>query len=125
MAKKILLVDDSPTIRTIIKLYLMGRPIEFVEAADGAEGLKISEKNVLDLVIADFNMPAVNGLDFVRTLRAHSDEKRRKTPVILLTADKDASLKAKALEVGVNAFAQKPISREHLVEAVNKLLGAE
>lgn len=122
MARKVLLVDDSQSIRTIIKLYLMGRSLEFLEATEGAEGLRLATEHGVDLVIADFNMPVMDGLDFTRNLRSHEQEKLRQVPVILLTANKEDQVRARAMEVGVNAFAVKPISRDQLTATVEQFI---
>lgn len=122
MPQKILIIDDSPSIRTIIRLYLMGRQLEFLEATDGAQGLQMAGQNGADLVIADFNMPVMDGIDFVRHLRAHEQTALRGVPVILLTANKEEAVRNRALEVGVNAFAVKPISRDQLTSTVEQLL---
>ncbi|HVE86714.1 MAG TPA: response regulator [Myxococcales bacterium] len=122
---KILIIDDSPSIRTIIRLYLMGRQLEFIEATDGAHGLQLAVERGVDLVIADFNMPVMNGIDFVSNLRIHENEALRGVPVILLTANKDEEVKNRALEAGVNAFAVKPISRDQLTSTVEQHLPKE
>ena len=118
-------IDDSPSIRTIIKLYLMGRGLEFIEATDGAHGLQLAAERGVDLVIADFNMPVMNGIDFVQNLRAHENAALRVVPIILLTANKDDELRDRAMEVGVNAFAVKPISRDQLTTTVRQFLPLE
>jgi two-component system chemotaxis response regulator CheY len=125
VAKKILIIDDSPSIRTIIKLYLMGRALEFIEATDGAHGLQLAGERGVDLVIADFNMPVMNGIDFVEKLRAHEVAALRDVPVILLTANKDDEVRNRAMEVGVSAFAVKPISRDQLTSTVRKFMRLE
>jgi len=125
VSKKILIIDDSPSIRTIIRLYLMGRALEFLEATDGAHGLQIAGERGVDLVIADFNMPVMNGIDFVQRLRAHDSAALRSVPVILLTANKDDEVRVRAMEVGVNAFAVKPISRDQLTSTVRQYLSME
>ena len=125
MPTKILIIDDSPSIRTIIKLYLMGRGLEFIEPTDGAHGLQLASERGVDLVIADFNMPVMNGLDFVRNLRTHDSAALREVPVILLTANKDDEVRQRAMEVGVSAFTVKPISRDQLTTTVRKYLKLE
>jgi len=123
--QKILIIDDSPSIRTIVRLYLMGRSLDFMEASDGAQGLQLAAEHGVDLVIADFNMPVMNGIDFVRNLRAHEQAALREVPVILLTANKDEGLRSLAAEVGVSAFTIKPISREQLTLTVKRFLQLE
>jgi two-component system chemotaxis response regulator CheY len=123
--KKILIIDDSPSIRTIIKLYLMGKSLDFIEATDGAHGLQLASERGVDLVIADFNMPVMNGIDFVVNLRTHQSAALREVPVILLTANKDDEVRNRAMEAGVSAFAVKPISRDQLTATVRQLLPPE
>lgn len=125
MPTKILIIDDSPSIRTIIKLYLMGRGLEFIEATDGAHGLQLAAERGVDLVIADFNMPVMNGIDFVRNLRTHDSAELREVPVILLTANKDEEVRQRAMQVGVSAFTVKPISRDQLTSTVRQYLRLE
>ena len=122
MPRKILLIDDSPSIRTIVKLFLMNRAVDFVEAKDGAEGLALAGRADVDLVIADFNMPVMDGLEFVRRLRAHSEQRLRNVPVILLTANKEPEIRQQAEAAGA-LFAQKPVSREQLSAHVQAVLG--
>jgi two-component system chemotaxis response regulator CheY len=122
LGQKLLIIDDSPSIRTIVKLYLMGRPLEVLEATDGAAGLKLAAERGVDLVIADFNMPVMDGLEFVKHLRAHEQEALRAVPVILLTANKEEEMKRRALDAGANAFAIKPISRSQLSATVDQFL---
>lgn len=122
MPRKILLIDDSPSIRTIVKLFLMNRAVDFVEAKDGAEGLEVAGRADVDLVIADFNMPVMDGLEFVRRLRAHSEQRLRNVPVILLTANKEPEIRQQAEAAGA-LFAQKPVSREQLSAHVQAVLG--
>ena len=125
MPTKILIIDDSPSIRTIIKLYLMGRGLEFIEATDGAHGLQLASERGVDLVIADFNMPVMNGIDFVGNLRTHNNSALREVPVILLTANKDDEVRQRAIDAGVSAFTVKPISRDQLTAAVRQYLKLE
>jgi two-component system, chemotaxis family, chemotaxis protein CheY len=120
----ILLIDDSPTIRTIIKIYLMGRSFEFLEAEGGERGLQIARLVPVNLAIADINMPGMDGLQFVKALRHDEKEVLRTLPVILLTGEKSEEIKAKGLEAGANAFIQKPVSSARLLEVVDQFLPA-
>jgi CheY-like chemotaxis protein len=121
MGKRILIVDDSGTTRAVIKVHLTGRSLEFTEAQNAEQGLKMTSG--VQLVIADINMPGgMDGLEFVRKLRAHADQAIRKLPIILLTGDKSEELREKGLKAGANAFVHKPVSSARLVEVVDKLL---
>jgi two-component system chemotaxis response regulator CheY len=123
MAKKVLLIDDSPTIRSIVQVYLMGRSLEFLEAADGERGLKLARLMGVDLVIADVNMPKMDGFTLVKHIRAESG-KLGKVPIILLTGTAGVA-EADALRCGANAFVRKPVSTTELVRVVNGLMPPE
>lgn len=125
MKQKILIVDDSPSVRTIVRLLLSGRPFEFLEAADGDAALTVAKRHPISLVIADFNMPRMDGLAFVRHLRAATDPYLRALPVILLTANRDSDLAVRALREGASAFARKPISQDQLNATIDRFLPVE
>ncbi len=123
MAKKVLLIDDSPTIRNIVQIYLMGRPFEFVEAEDGERGLQLARLLGVDLVIADVTMPKMDGFTLVKRIRGEIG-KVGKVPIILLSGSATVDEKM-ALECGANAFVRKPVSSADLVRVVNGLLAPE
>ncbi len=122
MAHTVLVVDDSPTHRSIIRVFLMGRSFVFLDAESGEQGLAIVHESPVDLVIADVNMPGMDGIEFVRTLRADKDKKIRRVPVIVLTAEKGDELVTRAIEAGADEFVRKPISSGALCDAVDRLL---
>ncbi len=124
MAARILIVDDNPTIRAIVKLYLEGRGFDFEEAADGEQALLALLRQPADLVIVDVVMPRKDGLAFVRELRRHADPRLRALPVILLTGQlSEEEGEQKSRDVGANAFVLKPITGPRLLAAVEDLLG--
>ncbi len=118
--KKVLLIDDSPAIRNIVQIFLTGRPLEFVEAADGERGLQLARLLDIDLIIADVNMPRMDGLTLVKRIRAESG-KIRDVPIILLTGKQEAS-EEDALRCGANAFVRKPVTSDALVRVLTRLL---
>jgi two-component system chemotaxis response regulator CheY len=122
VAKTLLIVDDSEAIRSIIKVYLNWHSFEFVEAGDGERAWQLMQLLPVDLVIADINMPGLDGIEFVRRVRSSQSDTLKETPVILLTGDKSEELKQKGLEAGANCFARKPITSSTLVELVRKHL---
>lgn len=122
MSSNILLVDDSPTVRNILKIYLMNLKMGFLEAEDAARALQLLRLVPVKLVIADINMPGMDGISFVRELRASPAPHLRNLPVILLTAEKGSDLRQRGVEAGANAFIQKPVSHHDLFETVVKLL---
>jgi two-component system chemotaxis response regulator CheY len=122
VARTILLVDDSPTIRTLVKVYLVGQSFEFVEAGDGQRALQLAQLMSVDLVIADINMPLMDGIQFVKQLRTNEEPRVAKLPVILLTGEKQIELQEKGIAAGANAFARKPLSAPELLKLVSSLL---
>ncbi len=123
MSRQLLLIDDSATMREILKVYLMGRGFSFIDCAGAARALEILAAQPVDLVIADINMPKMDGLTFVRTLRAHELPAVRNVPVILVTGDRGDDLRARGQEAGANGFLQKPLSSDKLMQLVDELLG--
>jgi two-component system chemotaxis response regulator CheY len=118
----VLLVDDSPTVRNIVKIYLMNLKVSTVEADDATRALQILRLVPVSLVIADINMPGMDGITFVREVRASAMPQVRSVPILLLTAEKNVDLRQKGTEAGANAFIQKPVSHHELTETVRQFL---
>jgi two-component system chemotaxis response regulator CheY len=123
MSHTILLVDDSPTHRSLIQVFLTGRGFRFVEADTGKHALELLKDTRPDLIIADINMPEMDGMTFVRELRGHPRSELRKLPVVLLTGDNRSSERSEeGLAAGADEFLRKPISSAGVLEVVSKLL---
>jgi two-component system chemotaxis response regulator CheY len=121
--KKILIVDDSPTIRKLIGYILKKQEYIISEAEDGIDAMEKLGSLEADLVIVDLNMPNMDGIQFVKSLRSnyyHMD-----TPIIMLTTTKDEDLKRDALQAGVNLFLNKPVQPNFLIYKVESLLKGE
>jgi twitching motility two-component system response regulator PilG len=117
---KVLLVDDTRTLLSLIQVYLMGWQIEFVEAKDGLEGLAQAKQHKPDLVISDVRMPGMDGFELCAALRA--DPALHATPIVLLTSLNDDTSRKKGKLVGASAFLSKPVSVEALRNTVGGLL---
>jgi two-component system chemotaxis response regulator CheY len=118
----IITVDDSSTMRRIIKNTLTKLGFTNVlEAANGVEGLDVLAKNEVDMIITDWNMPEMDGLTFVKTLR--SKEEYKDTPILMVTTEAAKEDILTALRSGVNNYVVKPFTPDTLQEKVNKLLG--
>ena len=124
MPRRVLLVDDSPTVRNILKVYFMGIDATFEEAADGERALQLARLLSFDLVIADFRMPNMDGLQFTAALRADERERVRRLPVILLTAERSPELRLRSLAAGASEYLQKPVSADELLAAVRRVLSS-
>jgi two-component system, chemotaxis family, chemotaxis protein CheY len=122
MTQSILLVDDSKTMREVFKVYLMGRQFEFLEAEDAERGLRLLRLVPVSLVIVDLKMPKMDGIAFLRHVRANELPTQRRVPVIVVTGDKSVQSEAAAMRAGANAFLQKPLDSTRAVEVVDRLL---
>jgi two-component system chemotaxis response regulator CheY len=120
--KTVLLVDDSTTIRDIVKIYLMGLPLKYIDAETGERALSTVGLMPVDLVIADVKMPGMSGIDLVRKIRAHQSPQVRKLPVVLLTSQTADTVRLQGMNAGANAILNKPISSAALLPIVYKLL---
>ena len=113
---KALIVDDSKTIRMIIKRILIELGFEVCEAGNGLEALKVleKEKTAVSLVLADWNMPEMNGLELVKSLRQNPEFASMK--VLMVTTETEIGQMTAAMEAGANEYVMKPFTREILVE---------
>ncbi|MGA2673108.1 MAG: response regulator [Terracidiphilus sp.] len=118
---KALVVDDSKTIRMIIRRILIGLGYEVCEAGNGIEALKVleTEKDAVELVLADWNMPEMNGLELVKELRQIPELSSMK--VIMVTTETEMTQMASALEAGANEYVMKPFSKDILMEKLDLL----
>ena len=107
---QILIVDDSPTIRRMVKSSLapLAATAEFVEAGSGLEAIERLSLGPIELMILDLNMPDMHGLEVLGFVRAHS--KYRQVPVIILTTRGDEASRSAALEAGATAYMTKPFA---------------
>ncbi|RYZ57128.1 MAG: response regulator [Proteobacteria bacterium] len=120
MAKKIMIVDDSKTIRQQVRFTLTKGGYDVVEAEDGADGIvKLSENSDIAMIISDVNMPNMNGLEMVEKMKASGST----VPVIMLTTEGAADLIQRAKAAGAKGWLVKPFQPEQLVAAVTKIAG--
>ena len=119
--RRILVVEDSPTMRQLIVFALARIPaIRCVEAEDGVEGLKQIASETFDLIVTDINMPLMDGLKLLSRIR--SDERHKLVPVVVITTEAGAEDRARAMTLGANAYIIKPIRAQQVVEIVRSLL---
>ncbi len=121
MAKTILIVDDSATVRKLIMYSLEATNYNCLEASDGIEALEKMAQNSVDLIIADLNMPKMDGLELIRTIR----KQNRDIPIIMLTTQGDEESKRAGLDAGANVYLIKPAPTHLLHYKVKSLLGRE
>jgi two-component system chemotaxis response regulator CheY len=118
---KALVVDDSLTIRRIvIKALGMVGISEAAEAGDGVEALKAATEQDFDLILLDWNMPKMSGIDMLRALR----QAGKKTPVIMVTTEAEKSRVIEAIKAGANDYLIKPFAPDQLAAKVKNLVAA-
>jgi CheY-like chemotaxis protein len=120
---KVLVVDDTNTLRSLVQIYLLAHGFEFAEAQDGAEALEKVRALRPDVVVSDVRMPVMDGFELCAAIR--SDPSLRDIPVVLLTMLGDEASRERGRLVGANAFLTKPISPDKLRDAVRAALGAK
>jgi two-component system, chemotaxis family, chemotaxis protein CheY len=116
----ILTVDDSPSIRQMVKVTLTSAGHNVIEAGDRAQGLEKAKSNRLDLVITDLNMPVMNGLELIRALRALPA--LLGLPIVFLTTESNDVVKQEAKKAGATGWITKPFKQEQLLAVVSKLV---
>ncbi|MEQ8656709.1 MAG: response regulator [Hyphomicrobiales bacterium] len=112
--KTCLVVDDSSVIRKVARRILEDLHFEVLEAADGQEALEMCREAMPDSIFLDWNMPVMDGLEFLKALRA--EEGGMEPKVVFCTTENDVAHIAKAMRAGANEYIMKPFDRE-IVEA--------
>lgn len=124
MAYNVLIVDDSRVARSIIAKILRLAEIDLdnlYEAANGNEALDLLEKEWIDLVLADINMPKMNGIELIDAMRERSF--LAKTPVVIVSTERSATRIAELKAKGISAYLSKPFAPENVKRVVEGLLG--
>jgi two-component system chemotaxis response regulator CheY len=121
MAKTILIVDDSTSMRSMISFSLKGAGYTVVEATTGKDGLTKAKSNVFDLVLTDQNMPEMDGLTLASSL--HKTARYQKTPILMLTTETADKMKQQGKDAGLTGWLTKPFDPNKLLEIVKKVLG--
>ena len=120
---KVLLVDDSAVMRKIIQRNLKESGLvidEFLEASDGKQALDVVNKSAVDLILCDWNMPNMSGIEFVKTLRSLNMPK--KIPIVMVTTEGSDAKMAEAKESGADGYLTKPFTADQLRDALGGFL---
>jgi two-component system chemotaxis response regulator CheY len=121
MAKTVLTVDDSASIRQMVAFTLKGAGYDVLEAGDGQEGLDKAKTKSVNLVLTDQNMPKMDGLTLIKSLRtlpAYAG-----VPILMLTTESGDAMKAQGKAAGATGWLVKPFDPAKLLEVVKKVLG--
>lgn len=121
MAKTILAVDDSTSIRQMVSFTLKGAGYDVVEAVDGQDGLDKAKSKSINLVLTDQNMPKMDGLTLIKSLRGLPQYKT--TPILMLTTEAGDDMKAKGKAAGATGWLVKPFDPQKLLDVVKKVIG--
>src|SRR5687767_15916114 len=117
---RILTVDDSPSMRDMVRIALTSAGFDVTSAADGREALDLARKSAFDLVLSDVNMPVMDGIELIRALRAESAY--RHTPILMLTTESSAERKREGKEAGATGWIVKPFDPAQLVATMHRVL---
>lgn len=120
MSKKVLIVDDSEMMRRMVSFTLQSSGYDTVEGSNGKEGLDVLARDRVDLIVADVNMPEMDGISFVRLARQREDCKV--VPILMLTTENMATKVKEGREAGATGWLVKPFKPERLLDVVRKVI---
>lgn len=120
MAKTIMIVDDSASLRQVVSIALKREGYDVVEASDGKDGLSKLNGQKIHLIVSDVNMPGMDGLTMVSEIKKMP--KYKFTPIIMLTTEAGADKKEQGKAAGAKAWMVKPFKPEQMMDAVSKLV---
>jgi two-component system chemotaxis response regulator CheY len=120
VSKKLLIVDDSASMRSVVSMTLKGAGYDVIEACDGKDALAKLDGQKLNLIISDVNMPVMDGLTFIKQVKQLPAYKF--TPIIMLTTESDQAKRDQARAAGAKAWVIKPFQPQQMLDAVSKLV---
>lgn len=122
MGKSVLVVDDSASMRQMVGFTLSEEGFDVVEAENGKDGLeKLEITTDLKLIISDIHMPEMDGIEFVKAVRAN--DKYKFVPIVVLTTESEKSMQVKGKEAGASGWIVKPFTADQLKEIAKKVSG--
>ena len=119
--KTVMVVDDSRIMRNTVKNIFdeMNIPVNYLEAADGDEALKNLSENKVDLILLDWNMPNLSGIDFLKQVK--NTEEYKAIPVIMVTSEAAKLNMIEAIKAGASAYIAKPVDKNEFKEKISKI----
>lgn len=121
MKKNIVVADDFSNTRWIIQFTLKDMNAEILDAENGEDALQYFDGRKIDLLITDYNMPGMNGVELIQQVRAIPDYVH--IPILMLTTERNPKVKQEAQDVKVTGWIQKPFKQDHFLKVVKKSLG--
>jgi two-component system chemotaxis response regulator CheY len=120
--KNVMVIDDSRIMRSIVKntFNQLKIPCTYLEAGDGEQALQLLKTNRADLILLDWNMPNLTGIDFLRKVRAMEEYKN--TPIVMVTSEAARLNVVEAVKEGISAYIIKPINEKIFMEKISKIL---
>ena len=120
MTKKILIVDDSESIREVLSFSVEKSGYEVYTACDGLDALKYFDGRTIDLLLTDFHMPNLNGLELIKKVRQMTNY--RFLPILVLTTENQIEIIREAKDSGATGWLMKPFSTEKLLQTLRKVI---
>jgi two-component system chemotaxis response regulator CheY len=117
---RILAVDDSPSMRDMVRIALTGAGFDVTQAADGQQALDLARQSAFDLVLSDVNMPVMDGIALIRALR--SEAAYRHTPILMLTTESSVDRKREGKDAGATGWIVKPFDPAQLIATMHRVL---
>lgn len=117
---KILIVDDDKTTRKLLGLYLKSKGFDVLHAENGLDGLEKLGRDNVNLIISDLNMPYMDGIEFVKAVRA--DAQQSHLPILMITTEMDTEERDRAFSAGVNGYLTKPVTAEVVMQNIRQIV---
>jgi two-component system chemotaxis response regulator CheY len=119
MTQTILTVDDSRTMRDMLRMALAEAGFNVLQAVDGVDGLEVLQRSSPDVIVTDINMPKLDGFGLIEAVRQYS--RYRKVPILVLTTESDSAKKLRAKEAGATGWIVKPFEPTKLIAAIRRV----
>ncbi|HEY8194711.1 MAG TPA: response regulator [Hyphomicrobium sp.] len=119
MTQTILTVDDSRTMRDMLRMALAEAGFNVLQAVDGVDGLEVLQTSSPDVIVTDINMPKMDGFGLIEAVR--KDSRYRKVPILVLTTESDSAKKMRAKEAGATGWIVKPFEPTKLIAAIRRV----
>jgi two-component system, chemotaxis family, chemotaxis protein CheY len=119
MTHTILTVDDSRTMRDMLRMALVEAGFNVLQAEDGVHGLEVLQSSTPDVIVTDINMPKMDGFGLIEAVR--KDTRYRRVPILVLTTESDMAKKMRAKEAGATGWIVKPFEPSKLIAAIRRV----